>query len=91
MKRYITLDMDNLADLSLMEHCILQNIQYLEDDNGWCSVNRKALAEYHQISPRMYGKYTSKFIKNGYLTTRSNNQLKTTKKYTNLVGTGGLV
>ena len=83
MKRYIAIDMTIMKScrLSLMDWCILENINFLSSDNGWCYATKKSLASHHAITERGYQKRRADLVANGWLKTNSKGHLKTTKKW----------
>ena len=96
MKRYYTIDMQVCKDsgLSLQEWCMLENIHFTSVDDGWCSKTRKSLSEHHGITARNMQKHIANLVEEGWLRKNKSNHLKTTKKWTNLMGvendTGGV-
>lgn len=83
MKRYYTIDAQAIKenDLSVMEWLILENIQFMEYETGYCYATKKDLADHHDITYRMYRKYISRLVEKGWIKQNKKGDLKTSKKW----------
>jgi len=87
MKRYYAIDTLALAHskLSLLEWTILENIQFLEHEKGWCYASKISLAEHHNITERGFYKCRKNLVENGWLKSNAKHHLKVTKKWIDLI------
>lgn len=87
MKRYYAIDTEALkySGLSLLEWTILENIQFLEHEKGWCYASKVSLAEHHNITERGFYKCRKNLVGNGWLKANAKNHLKVTKKWLDLI------